>query len=244
MPEAAAPGRGSLDTLYRVEAPEGVALALRPAGAVARSAAFTIDLFIRFMVLSVLAGVLTQVKGIGVAFWLLAAFLLEWFYPVAFELSPAAATPGKLALGLRVVMDNGLPVTAGASLLRNLLRAVDFLPVLYGLGLMSTLLRRDFKRLGDLAASTLVVYNPERPRTVVWPEAPVCAPGHPLALAQQRALLHLAGRAGRLTPQRVEELAELVAPAVHAEPLGDEAAGRLSAGAQLIGVARWLRGDR
>lgn len=235
-PPAAAP---ALDTLYRVETPEGVALALRPAGLVARSAAFTIDLVIRISLAGVTAGVLEPFAGIGAAFWLLFIFAMEWFYPVVFELSPAAATPGKMAVGLQVVMDNGLPVTAGASLLRNLLRAVDFLPMAYGIGLACLLLRRDFKRLGDVAASTLVVYRAERAAPTAWPDAPIDKPGIALSFAQQRALLHLAGRARRLTPQRADELAALVAPDVWPKgPTDAEPASRL------IGAARWLRGDR
>lgn len=240
MPTAHAPAQ-ALDTLYRVEAPEGVALALRPAGLVARCAAFMIDLVLRMIVLSTLGAVLAQMRGIGDAFWLLGMFLLEWFYPVFFELSPMGATPGKLAVGLRVVMDNGLPITASASLLRNLLRAADFLPFLYGLGLLSMLARRDFKRLGDLAASTLVVYQPERQRPADWPKAPPQQSPVPLSFDQQRALLHLAGRAGRLTPQRVDELAGLLAPAL-AAGTGTESAATLTPLA--IGIARWLRGDR
>jgi hypothetical protein len=57
-----------------------------------------------------------------------------------------------------VVMDSGLPLTPGASVIRNLLRAADFLPFLYAAGAACMLLRADFKRLGDIAAGTLVVY--------------------------------------------------------------------------------------
>ena len=63
------------------------------------------------------------------AFWLILFFALEWFYPVAFELTPSGATPGKRAFGLKVVMDNGLPVTPAASLTRNLLRVGRLSPV-------------------------------------------------------------------------------------------------------------------
>ena len=75
--------------------------------------------------------------GIGTALTLILFFLAEWFYPVFFELSPAGATPGKRAFGLKVVMDNGLPVTAAASVTRNLLRFADFLPFLYGFAIVS-----------------------------------------------------------------------------------------------------------
>ena len=51
-------------------------------------------------------------------------------------------------------MDNGLPITPAASFTRNLLRVADFLPFLFGAAIVSMLLRKDCKRLGDLAAAT------------------------------------------------------------------------------------------
>ncbi|MEK8031394.1 RDD family protein [Ideonella sp. DXS29W] len=238
--------RSPLDTLRRVETPEGVALALRPAGAVARGIAFLIDFLIRLLLIGTLGAVLSTVKGIGDAFWLIGFFVLEWFYPVLFELSPAGATPGKMAVGLRVVMDDGLPVTASASMLRNLLRAADFLPMAYGAGLLSMLCRRDFKRLGDLAASTLVVYDQRHHRPSPWPDAPVCAPaaGRALSFDQQRALMHLASRVARLTPQRADELAALAEPLLQPGTLGPDQPLPESAALRMVGVARWLRGDQ
>ena len=96
--------------------------------------------------------------GLGQGLMLLGFFLLEWFYPVFFELR-SGATPGKRAMGLRVVHDDGTPVGAVASVIRNLLRVADFLPLFYAAGLVSCLVDRDFRRLGDLAAGTLVVHS-------------------------------------------------------------------------------------
>ena len=148
-----------LDTRYAAETPEGIALWLRPAGVVPRFYAYLVDardpvLLPRRLVS--LPRPCSVLFGEGLALVLL--FLLEWLYPVAFELSAGAATPGKRMLGLTVVMDSGLPITPAASLTRNLLRAADFLPSLYAFGLLSMLFRHDFKRLGDLAAGTLVVH--------------------------------------------------------------------------------------
>ena len=58
-----------------------------------------------------------MLEGLGTAFMLVLYFLLDWFYPVAFELGRDGATPGKSAMGLKVVMDNGLPVTPAASMM-------------------------------------------------------------------------------------------------------------------------------
>src|SRR3990167_7832112 len=109
----------SLDTLFTAETPEGIALALRPAGVAPRFYAFAIDLGIRFAILMAAVTVLAALGRMGTGVFLILYFALEWFYPVVFELGLAGATPGKRSLGLRVVMDTGLPVTPAASLLRS-----------------------------------------------------------------------------------------------------------------------------
>ena len=81
---------------------------------------------------------------------------------MVFELHASGATPGKRVFNLKVVMDNGLPVTPAASMTRNLLRVADFLPFGFGFAIASMLVRRDYKRLGDIAAATLVVHE-QRP---------------------------------------------------------------------------------
>src|SRR5262245_25689580 len=142
-PDAGRPD--ALDTVVPVETPEGILLELRPAGLSVRAYAFALDWLIRLVCLWVVAIAAAMLGGIGVAFWLILFFALEWFYPVAFELSRWGATPGKRTFGLRVVMDSGLPITPAASLTRNLLRVADFLPFTYGLAIISMLLRVDCK---------------------------------------------------------------------------------------------------
>src|SRR3989337_2880128 len=95
---------------------------------------------------------------------------------------------------------------------RTLLRAVDFLPFLYGFGLAAMLVNRDFKRLGDLAAGTVVVYAPGKARARTLPEAPAEPPPFALSLEEQRVVLDLAERSASLTRERLEELATLPAP--------------------------------
>ena len=130
-----------LDTVVAAETPEGILLELRPAGLTARFYAFVLDWTIRIAIIYG-AGIIANITGgIGVAFWIILIFALEWLYPVAFELTASGATPGKRVFGLRVLMDNGLPVTAAASVTRNVLRAADFLPLAYGFAIVSILLR-------------------------------------------------------------------------------------------------------
>lgn len=227
-----------LDTAITAETPEGLLLELRPAGLVARAYAFLLDGMIRIAVLMAASAVLT-VSGIGVGVWLVMAFAIEWLYPVVFELMPSGATPGKKAFGLKVVMDNGLPVTPAASFTRNLLRAADFLPFLYGFAVVSMLVRRDCKRLGDVAAATLVVHEPEPISRPALVEVPPLAPALALSVEDQAALLALAARAPRLTGERLDELAALAAAVS-----GDRGRSGPDVTRRVLGVAQWILGHR
>ena len=84
-------------------------------------------------------------------------FALFWGYYMVFEVTTNGQSPGKRALGLRVIKDGGYPIGFADSAIRNLVRVVDFLPFFYGAGLLAMLLNSNWKRLGDLAAGTLVV---------------------------------------------------------------------------------------
>lgn len=235
---AAATRTDALDTVVSAETPEGIVIELRPAGLTARFYAFSIDLLLRMMVLSVVAGVTAPMQGLGVALFMIMMFAFEWLYPVAFELSNWSATPGKRVLGLTTVMDNGLPITPAASFTRNLLRVADFLPLAYGFAVISMLTRRDFKRLGDIAAATLVVYRPEPVRKIELADVEPVAPALPLTLRDQSALIALAVRARQITPERLDELAAIAAPVAGETGAGPDVTRRV------LGVARWLLGWR
>jgi len=102
---------------------------------------------------------------IGVA---LAMYAMELVYFVAWETVSGGRSPGKWLAGLRVIRDTGLPITVGTSLVRNLLRVVDSLPMYYVVGLISMVASEHGQRLGDLAAGTLVV-RLDRPPSVPEP---------------------------------------------------------------------------
>ena len=84
-------------------------------------------------------------------------FAIFWGYYMVFEATTNGQTFGKLALGLRVIKEGGYPIGFADAAIRNLVRIVDFLPFLYGVGLLCMLLNRNWQRLGDLAAGTLVI---------------------------------------------------------------------------------------
>jgi len=228
-----------LDTLVSAETPEGILLELRPAGLTARCYAFLIDQLIKLAVIYLFEILAIFAGGIGLGLALILLFALEWLYPVVFELSRWGATPGKRSLGLRVIMDNGLPVTPAASLTRNLLRAADWLPFLYGFAVVSMLMRRDFKRLGDIAAATLVVYQPRPATRIATTDIPPLAPAIALAPSDQAAVIALAARASRLTGERLDELAALAAPVS-----GDAGSSGPHVTRRVLGVAQWFLGRR
>jgi uncharacterized RDD family membrane protein YckC len=224
-----------LDTTRRVATPEGIELTLHLAGPVPRAMAWAIDLAIR---IALLLAVTTGALQLGQAGWgvvLLAAFFLEWLLPAWFEAAWRGQTPGKRAMGLAVLNDDGTPVRWPGALTRNLLRAVDFLPFFYGIGLLAMLSNRDFKRLGDLAAATVVVYQAQAAVQGNIPQTLPVAPPVALNLEEQRAVLDLAERSATLTPERLEELAELPTPLIGALH-GERAAARL------LGMANYLAG--
>jgi uncharacterized RDD family membrane protein YckC len=229
----------NLDTIVTAETPEGILLELRPAGLPARCYAFLIDLLVRLAILYAVEITAIAAGGLGMALTFILVFALEWFYPVVFELSRWGATPGKRSVGLRVVMDNGLPITPAASLTRNLLRVADFMPLLYAFAIVSMLLRQDSKRLGDLAAATLVVYQPKPTARIPLGEIAPLAPAIALTPRDQAALIALAARATRLTVARVDELAALAAPVS-----GDAGHSGPEVTRRVLGVAQWYLGRR
>lgn len=205
-----------LDTRQAVETPEGIDLILRPAGLVVRAIAFGIDLLIRGALLVGVFLLLRALGEFGLGLGALLLFLLNWWYMVLFEVLNQGRTPGKQWMQLSVVMDDGTAIGWSASLIRNLLRVVDLLPAGYCLGALCCLYHPAFRRLGDLAAGTTVVYQdlPQAPEPPRLAAPPLLAP-FPLSLDDQRAILGFAERQTQLSRARADELATLLC-----EPLG------------------------
>jgi uncharacterized RDD family membrane protein YckC len=228
-----------LDSVVAAETPEGIMLELHPAGLSARFCALWIDHLIKAGIWICASIVASFMGGMGQGLLLIILFLTYWLYPVPFELGPHGATPGKRAMRLKVVMDNGLPITPAASLIRNLLRVVDFMPFGYGFAILSMLLRKDGKRIGDIAAATLVVHERRRaPRAVLDSVTPI-PPARALPARDQTALIALAARAPTLTIERLDELAALAAAVQGSEPRTATEVTR-----RVLGVSQWLLGRR
>jgi uncharacterized membrane protein SpoIIM required for sporulation/uncharacterized RDD family membrane protein YckC len=157
-----------MDETTRLSTPDNVELEFRLAGPGSRLLALLIDglisgtLYAALIVILVVSGYSFNASD-AASSWvmvlvLLAFFLIRWGYYLFFEITLRGQTPGKRAMGIRVVRQGGLPVGIRHSLIRNLLRVVDSFPQpLCIVGGVCVLATRKGQRLGDLAAGTVVI---------------------------------------------------------------------------------------
>jgi uncharacterized RDD family membrane protein YckC len=165
--------RIEVERTLEIRTGESIAIRFELAGLGSRFLAVGIDLAIQIAItLAVLAavvpvlgtagnasGTLIRKTGVAVAvaIGVIAVFILYFGYFIIFELWWSGRTPGKRALGIRVVRDAGFPIDLGAATIRNLVRVVEFGLCFYALSAISALLSKENKRLGDFAAGTIVV---------------------------------------------------------------------------------------
>jgi len=143
----------------RILTPEHVEVRLVPAGLGRRFLALLVDAACALALAGastlplrlVLSGPALQAAFVTVS------FAVGWGWHVFFEAYRAGRTPGKQLLGLRVVDGRGLPLTLEQALVRNVVRVLDFAPLFYGLGALVCQADANRRRLGDVAADTLVI---------------------------------------------------------------------------------------
>jgi uncharacterized membrane protein SpoIIM required for sporulation/uncharacterized RDD family membrane protein YckC len=154
-----------------IETPELVTFSYTVAGVGSRVAAALIDyLLCLLLFIAILVGMAylgagravasggTSSEAWAIAVVVLGQFFILWGYYVLWEGLADGQTPGKRLMRLRVVSDGGYSVSFAGSAIRNLVRILDMQPlVTYGVGIASILATRQGKRLGDLAAGTMVV---------------------------------------------------------------------------------------
>jgi uncharacterized RDD family membrane protein YckC len=194
-----------------IDTPEQIALEFPLAGVGSRFLAVAIDSLIQVALglavalvwLALLATVLVS-AGRDAGIWTLAIAVLLGFcvlygYFATFEILWQGQTPGKRMIGLRVIGADGRPITAYQALLRNLLRLVDQLPGLYGIGIVSVLLTARNQRLGDLAAGTVVIHEQQ----AISPVSPLLVPVPEVARGGVVAPRTGSLQAGRLTDREI-----------------------------------------
>lgn len=229
--------RGPLDTDVAIETPEHIVFHYRVAGPARRALGHVLDLLLCYGVVVVLGvvvwlaalgggletGELQATAKAGFGLVLLALFAAQWVYFAVCE-AYWGRSPGKMAVGLRVVTTSGRPIGWRAAALRNLLRAADLLPVAYLAGVVSMALSPRFQRLGDLVAGTMVIV-PESARAARALELSPPAeprelrdlPEHVVLDAEERGAIELfLRRRYSLGTARELELASMIA-----RPIGD-----------------------
>jgi len=170
----------------KIEAPEKIEFSYRFAEQGARIGAFVIDIVIQFI-----AGLITfllifafvnknvfmsnsfsdDMGLLTVGFFYLIVFFLQWFYFLLWEAFWNGRTPGKRCMKIRVIKENGESLDFQCLLLRNFMRAVDGFPLLHLLGGIVSLIDKKNRRIGDILAGTIVVYEEKQrysiPKTTV-----------------------------------------------------------------------------
>ncbi|HLX24422.1 MAG TPA: RDD family protein [Usitatibacter sp.] len=205
-----------IDTLRPVSLPEGVEITLHLAGPLARARAWLIDFMCKMVLTTLIPPMLTWLGKSGMGLVMIAFFAIWILYPIPFEALWGGATPGKKICGLAVVNGDGTPIGWAAAFLRNVMRLADMLPIGYAVGLASMMLDRQFRRLGDLAAGTVVIHRdaPRASKARRTNLPPASAPAVALTALEQRAVLDFVERRPSWSDERAAEIAELAAPLV------------------------------
>lgn len=150
--------------MLTIRTPEGIVFSMQLASPVARCLAWAVDalcVMVTAIVVQIIVGIFSLVSSdVAGAMMFIMMFVLQIFYPILSEWFWRGQTVGKRVLRLRVMDAQGLRLHFSQVVIRNLLRAVDFLPALYLTGGITTLFNRRAQRLGDLAANTIVVRQP------------------------------------------------------------------------------------
>jgi uncharacterized RDD family membrane protein YckC len=164
------------DDQLQIDTPEQIALELPLAGIGSRFLGLVIDTLIQFVLYIIVAfavgfsAALAGAGGIGrylrwipvswaPAIAILFVFSVYWGYFAFFEIIWKGQTPGKRLAKIRVIKESGRPINAYEAIARNLLRAIDGLPGMYGVGIVCMMLNSQNRRLGDYVAGTVVVHD-------------------------------------------------------------------------------------
>ncbi|WP_024610174.1 RDD family protein [Pseudoalteromonas sp. TB64] len=206
----------ALENKSYIHLPEGVEIALTPVGLVARSYAYMIDFAIRAIIITLLSLFFGLLGAVGEGLALITFFVVSWGYNIYFE-ARSGQTPGKKRLNIRVVQDNGLPASFSQIVVRNLLRPADMLPFGYFFGLLVMAFNERFKRIGDWAAGTIIVYDEAFLERPILPSGISEVPTLVFTTQEQLAILTYAERSNTLSSERRIELAAILSQVMNCD---------------------------
>lgn len=169
---------------YTLLIPEKVAVEFRLAGLGSRIMAFLIDLFVMLLIsffIVLFSAIIARLGAYGFAglSLYLTMLIILFGYHIAFEALWNGQTLGKRALGIRVKMTDGSPLTPGGAFARNILRLADMIPSTYTVGFIAIFFSEKSQRLGDLVANTIVVHETRNVEPVPI-SSPLSETEHPL----------------------------------------------------------------
>lgn len=151
-----------------IRTPENVAFEFELAGIGSRAVAWLLDVMVMGVLTTagiVFAGLFgVFAGGLAAALYFVIAFAVQWGYGAFCEFRFNGQTVGKRAVGIRVLQAGGTRISWSQAVVRNLVRVVDVLPALYLTGATSALIDRQGRRLGDVAAGTVVVRQRRSPQ--------------------------------------------------------------------------------
>lgn len=219
-----------------VVTPENIPIRMELAGLGSRFGALMIDiliilsvvipLLIAWAVVAAYAGEESGLSSLISAIFMIALFLVIFGHFIVFEMIWSGQTPGKRALGLRAIDDAGFPLTFFQAATRNLLRLADFLPVGYIAGAICAFNHKEYKRLGDIVAGTVVIkergmlradgapitISRTKPKNLQLADT-VLDPYTTLSDAEKTLVQRFAARRPEFTPEDAEKVAyRIIAP--------------------------------
>jgi uncharacterized RDD family membrane protein YckC len=237
------------DDRYTLETPEHIEVEFDLAGIGSRFCAMLIDTLLLALIIAVI-GILTCILDIG----LIASLeqfdeeAFNWFnalvvaivgilffggYYIFCELLMRGQTPGKRGMRIRVIRDDGTAVTANEVLIRNIVRIVDFLPASYALGGLVMFFHPMSKRLGDVAAGTIVIkegrldYRAQADKNYQLAPAPTQVANAELTPEERRVVSGFLHRRSELLVDARRQFAERLA-----RPLYEKYGGHYGGGAE------------
>lgn len=205
-----------LESVHVVRTPEYVEFEFPLAGVMTRFLAWLVDVLISTAVAATLSTLIFMgavvAPGFAMALVFIVWFLVNWGYFLFLEYRYAGQTVGKRIFGLRTIQDSGVRIGFYQATMRNLVRAVDHLPVLYLGGGLLALISQKARRLGDIAGGTVVIRD--RRRAI---PASIARPSETVPSLQDRKVEDRIHRAS------VEEREVLLSAALRREELSMEA---------------------
>ena len=223
---------------YTLETPENIEVNFDIAGLGTRFCALFADYLFMGLIVAALAilavmleiGMPREMRGADL--WIL-AFVVGCIltvmtgYFIVFEWLMRGQTPGKKMMKIRVIRDDGTPVTIHEVLIRNIVRLVDAIPGFYAVGVLFMFPSRLSKRLGDIAAGTIVIkeeqlnYSASEDRRRVLHLEPVDRINAELAPAERRLISGFLQRRAELLPRARQQLAERLAMPLYEKYRGE-----------------------